>query len=211
MSATTTAKADILARIRGALGDTPAGVEVPRAYSVEHRFAPGTPEVIDLLKDRLIDYKANVYETPAEGVAATVEKLLAGESSFVVPAGLPAEWLPEGEPGGRGAVDKPFSAHELDAIGAVVTGCRVACAETGTIVLDGEPDQGRRAITLVPDHHICVVLPEQVVGSMPEAVRRLEPTRPTTMIAGPSATSDIELVRVEGVHGPRTLDVILVR
>lgn len=101
--------------------------------------------------------------------------------------------------------------HDVDKVGSVVTGCAVAVAETGTIVLDGSPDQGRRRITLIPDHHICVVrVPDQVVSSVPQALERLDPTRPLTWISGPSATSDIELDRVEGVHGPRTLEVVLV-
>jgi L-lactate dehydrogenase complex protein LldG len=123
----------------------------------------------------------------------------------LVPPGLPDGWCPDGVP------DRAFTPAELDGFAAVVTGCAAACAETGTIALDGSPDQGRRALTLVPDVHVCVVRADQVVHTVPELIAALTPDRPLTFISGPSATSDIELERVEGVHGPRTLIVVLVQ
>ena len=132
-----------------------------------------------------------------------------GARRVAVPAGVPGAWL-DGSDVERIADDPPLSWSDLDAVDGVITGCAVAIAETGTIVLDAGLDQGRRALTLLPDLHVCVVRAEQVVGSVPEALARLEPTRPQTWISGPSATSDIELQRVEGVHGPRILEVILV-
>jgi L-lactate dehydrogenase complex protein LldG len=128
----------------------------------------------------------------------------------LVPSGLDPDWL--GATDAEQVPDRVGSGpRELDRVGSVVTACAVAIAETGTIVLDAGPDQGRRRISLVPDHHICVVrVPGQVVSSVPQALERLDPTRPLTWISGPSATSDIELNRVEGVHGPRTLEVVLV-
>ncbi|MGW4109185.1 LutC/YkgG family protein, partial [Streptomyces sp. NPDC004976] len=133
-----------------------------------------------------------------------------GASSVLVPPGLDEDWLASTEVT-RVADRAESTPGELDRVDSVVTACALAVAETGTIVLDGSPDQGRRRITLVPDHHICVVrVPDQVVASVPQALERLDPARPLTWISGPSATSDIELDRVEGVHGPRTLEVVLV-
>lgn len=193
----------VLGRIRAALADGPGPVEVPRDY--RHGGDLAGPALLDLLVDRLVDYKAavrrcSVAELPATLAAALAER---GAARVVVPPGLPWE-LP-------GAVaDDGLTAAALDELDGVVTACAVAVAETGTIVLDAGPDQGRRAITLVPDYHLCVVRADQVVQTVPEAVGRLDPTATLTWISGPSATSDIELQRVEGVHGPRTLEVVLV-
>ncbi|GAA1626384.1 LutC/YkgG family protein [Georgenia ruanii] len=214
----TGAREAVLARLRDALGRTPhaAPPPVPREYRTRSDVAPGSAEALALLVDRLEDYKARVHRcTPAELPTALAD-LLAGAGSVVVPPALPEGWLAALPAGVEVRIDAPgarLSNADLDGAGAVLTGARVAIAETGTIVLDAEPDQGRRAITLVPDRHVCVVTAGQVVATVPEAVAVLDahPARPLTWIAGPSATSDIELERVEGVHGPRTLDVVLVR
>ncbi|KZM76891.1 lactate utilization protein C [Cellulosimicrobium sp. I38E] len=214
------ARDDVLARVRAALGGSTAtgsaaSGSVPRAYRERGDLAPGSPEAVDVLVDRLVDYRAHVHvAATASEVATVVGDLLADAGSVVVPPGLDVAWL---DALGAGTVvvpdarDDPRTPDELDRVDAVVTAARVAIADTGTIVLDGEPDQGRRAITLVPDLHVCVVRTDQVVETVPEAVRLLaaHPERPQTWISGPSATSDIELSRVEGVHGPRTLHVIL--
>lgn len=198
----------VMGRIRAALGDGPPPVEIPRDY--EHGLPPDT-DIFELFVERVSDYRATVHRTTATGLSDTIATVLAarGAARIVVPAGLPPAWL--GKSGAEITVDDPPLSHaDLDALDGVVTGCAIAVAETGTIVLDAGPDQGRRAISLLPDLHVCVVLGSQVVGSVPEALAALEPTRPQTWISGPSATSDIELQRVEGVHGPRTLDVVLV-
>ncbi|MFD4505286.1 lactate utilization protein C [Streptomyces sp. NPDC058457] len=202
----------ILGRVRRALAEVrDEEGPVERAYLREHGTR-SVAETVDLLAENLADYRAVVHRCTEDELAATIGRLVAerGSRSVAVPTGLPPEWLTA-----TTAEQSPDSAettpHELDRVGSVVTGCAVAIAETGTIVLDGGPDQGRRRITLVPDHHICVVrVPEQVVSSVPQALERLDPARPLTWISGPSATSDIELDRVEGVHGPRTLEVVLV-
>jgi L-lactate dehydrogenase complex protein LldG len=166
--------------------------------------------LLDMLAERLADYRAAVRRTTPADLQATLGAALAerGARRVAVPPGLDLPALP----GTELIVDDGLSPHDLDALDGVVTGAAVAIAQTGTIVLDGSPDQGRRAITLVPDYHLCIVHADQVVELVPEAVGRLEPraARPLTWISGPSATSDIELSRVEGVHGPRTLEVILV-
>ncbi len=220
------ARDEILARVRRALRDVPPDespddVPVPRDYLPAH--APDDPRALaDLLAENLADYRAHVHRCAPDRLAGTIADLLArrGTRSVAVPADLPAAWLSglefDGGGGGgdglRKVSDSPrLTARDLDEVDCVLTGCALAIAETGTIVLDGGPGQGRRALTLVPDHHVCVVrAPEQLVASVPSALPRLDPARPQTWISGPSATSDIELDRVEGVHGPRVLDVIIV-
>ncbi|GGV22072.1 LutC/YkgG family protein [Streptomyces spectabilis] len=210
----------ILGRIRRALGPEPddaqdphAGYEsaVPRDYLREHGTR-GEDATVDLLAENLADYRALVHRTDADGLAELLARLLAarGTRTVLVPPGLPRWWLATAD-ATRVPDRAAHTARDLDRVDSVVTGCAVAVAETGTLVLDGSPDQGRRRITLVPDHHVCVVrVPDQVVASVPLALERLDPRRPLTWISGPSATSDIELDRVEGVHGPRTLEVVLV-
>ncbi|MEW2413112.1 LUD domain-containing protein [Streptomyces sp. NPDC046866] len=205
----------ILARIRRALqtpdgSPPPAAGAVPRDYLRAHgRRTPA--ETADLLAAHLAEYRAKVHRTDEEGLPLLLMRLLAGRGSLtvLVPPALPPHWLSAAD-ATRVHDRAACTPGELDRVDSVVTGCALAIAETGTIVLDGGPDQGRRRTTLVPDHHICVVrVPDQVVDSVPQALERLDPTRPLTWISGPSATSDIELDRVEGVHGPRTLEVVL--
>lgn len=184
----------VLGRIRAALSNPAAPTPVARDY----RPAGSRPADLHQLIDRLIDYKATVHEAAASSdVAKTVAAIRPGR--LIVPPGLDRSWIPPGAT----LTDDEFEAD------AVLTAATVAIAETGTIVLDGSADQGRRRLTLLPDLHICVVRPEQVVAGVPDALARLDPARPLTWISGPSATSDIELNRVEGVHGPRNLHVIL--
>ncbi|MCF2706023.1 LUD domain-containing protein [Arcanobacterium haemolyticum] len=200
------AKADILRRIRAA-GSIPTP-EIPRDY----RFsAPG--DVVAEMEQALIDYTADVLFATEEGIPEAIDKALGDASSVVVPAGLPDSWKEAAGKGRELRVDEPYlSKDELDHTDAVVTASRVAVSLSGTIMLDGSPDQGRRAISLVPDMHVLVLRADDIKATVPEAVAVLgeHPERPTTWIAGPSATSDIELVRVDGVHGPRTLRVIIV-
>ncbi|MER0449474.1 LUD domain-containing protein [Streptomyces sp. Edi4] len=200
----------VLARVRAAVAGAPEAPAVLRDYLTSHtRDDPAA--LLDLLHDNLADYRALVHRADPAGVAPLVARLLAarGAKSVLVPAGLPDAWLADTDCV-RVADRVEATAAELDAVDSVITGCALAIAETGTLVLDAGPAQGRRRITLVPDHHICVVrAPEQIVASVPRAMSRLDPRRPLTWLSGPSATSDIELDRVEGVHGPRALEVIL--
>jgi L-lactate dehydrogenase complex protein LldG len=180
---------------------------VPRAYREFGELASGSAAVLDLLVDRLEDYRAQVVRTTSEALPQAIAAVLSDlvpEGSRVLRADGELSMLPY-------PPDDPTSDPVLlDAVAAVVTGCAVAIATTGTLVLDSGPECGRRALSLVPDVHLCVVNGDQVVESVPEALALLDPTRPLTFVSGPSATSDIELQRVEGVHGPRTLVVLLV-
>lgn len=197
----------ILSRIRSALGPDPAVPDVPRAYRSADEGATDADELVDLFVERVADYRATVLRCESPGIAAAVAEGLGDAARIVVPPGLPDDWLP---PDVEVVPDDGLGASDLDGMDGVVTAAAVGMAETGTIVLDGSDDQGRRAITLVPDLHVCIVRTDQVVRDVPEGVARLDATRPQTWISGPSATSDIELDRVEGVHGPRTLVVVLV-
>ncbi|WP_406040919.1 lactate utilization protein C [Micromonospora sp. NBC_00898] len=202
------ARTAILERIRAALGNEVATVHVPREYLRTARCA----DPVTVFVDRLVDYRATVRHCDQDALADALGTVLADSPTLVVPPDVPDAWLQsyagmvcrDGDPA-------PLSLAELNAASAVLTGCTVAVATTGTIVLDAGATQGRRALTLVPDRHVCVVRVDQIVPSVPEAVARLHPGSPLTWISGPSATSDIELNRVEGVHGPRRLEVVLVR
>lgn len=200
------ARAEILARIERA--------RVPVSFASRDDEAPSErrrDEIVAQFAEYVAEYRANVVRAAPEALSATIAGLLMERGTTVLPADLPDPWL---EPGLDAVRDRGLTIDELDRAAAVLTGCAVAIAETGTVVLDAGFAQGRRALTLVPDHHVCVVFADQIVDSVPEAVERLrgavEAGRPLTWISGPSATSDIELIRVEGVHGPRRLDIVLV-
>jgi L-lactate dehydrogenase complex protein LldG len=208
----TAAREDVLSRIRTALGPEPRVIEIPRDYVVASSLQHDMQ--VERFAERAAEYRATVWRCAEADVAAAVGAALADHSArrLVAPSDLPADWRPEGiewlDDGERLAVEA------LDASDGVVTGCAMAIADTGTIVMDAGERQGRSALTLLPDLHVCVVRSAQVVGTVPEAIRRLGEAvrtgrRPVTFISGPSATSDIELNRVEGVHGPRRLEIVL--
>ena len=211
------ARDEVLARIAVAHRAAPPPdlpyEEISRDYRTTSDFS--AEALTELLIDRLVDYRALVRQCSPDDLAAAIADTLGQRSpqTVVAPAGLDLSWtasisaqvITDGS-----ATDDQLSVSELDAADGVVTGCAVAIAETGTLILDGSAGQGRRVLTLIPDYHLCVVFPDQIVADVPQALARLEATRPLTMISGPSATSDIELNRVEGVHGPRTLEVIIV-
>jgi L-lactate dehydrogenase complex protein LldG len=212
------AREEVLARIAAAHRAAPPPNLPYEGISREYRTtSDSSAEVLtELLIDRLVDYRALVRQCSADDLAGTIADALAerGAHTVVVPSGLDSSWTA----GLSGSVltdglltHYQRTVSELDGVDGVITGCAVAIAETGTLILDGSPGQGRRVLTLIPDYHLCVVLPDQIVADVPQALARLEATQPLTMISGPSATSDIELNRVEGVHGPRTLEVIIVQ
>ena len=206
------ARADVLGRIRAALGGGAAVPEVPRGYRGAGQPAPSGGDVVALFCERCADYRATVRRVSPEELAGAIAAACAerGARRLVTTSSPPA--APEGLE--LVADGPPLGPRELDGFDGVLTGCALAVAETGTIVLDGGPRSGRRAITLVPDYHACVVEAVRIVAAIPDVVAELAGAardgRPITFVSGPSATSDIELDRVEGVHGPRTLDVFVV-
>jgi L-lactate dehydrogenase complex protein LldG len=215
MGAEIRSKDEILRRIRAANGG-PSNEEAARSRweAIPRRYKRlGTQPlhgVLELLEDRLRDYDATVFHCERQHLATCVARRLAERSKrrIVVPIGVPVKWLPEGF---EFVVDEKLAATDLDAVDGVLTGASIAIAETGTVVLQNVPEQGRRAISLVPDYHLCLVCVDDVVETVPEALRCLQDTAglATTFISGPSATADIEMTRIKGVHGPRVLDVIL--
>lgn len=212
----TAARSEILRRIRVAKGGTSDAATAGAAWdrvSREYNRAPAleAEALIGLLEDRLRDYDAHVVRVGRSDLADAVAKMLAtrGKRRMVIPAGIAAEWLPAGF---EFVPDDGMSSTALDAFDGVMTGSTVAIAVTGTVILQNVPGQGRRAVTLVPDYHLCVVNAADVVETVPQAMERLRDTAEltTTFFSGPSATADIEMTRIKGVHGPRHLDVILI-
>jgi L-lactate dehydrogenase complex protein LldG len=207
------AREEVLARVRAATAGGADPAAVPRDYrTADHGGELAGEALLEQLVERLVDYRAQVRRSTTALVAAAVVAALTerGARRVAVPDGILPAGLDHLEPGIElVGDDPPLTPAQLEGLDGVLTGCAVAVAETGTIVLDGGAGQGRRVLSLVPDYHLVVVTAAQVVGGVPQALARLDPARPQTWISGPSATSDIELDRVEGVHGPRTLEVIV--
>ncbi|HEY7207745.1 MAG TPA: lactate utilization protein C [Gaiellaceae bacterium] len=208
----TDARSEILGRIAAALAGEAPSPPAPRAY--RHSGSRSPDERVSLFCERVADYRADVTRIAGSDVASAIASACErhGARRLVVPAGVPTAWRPAGL---ELVDDTGLTSRELDGLDGVLTGCTVAVAETGTIALTGGPAEGRRALSLVPDLHLCVVEEDQIVELVPEAIAVLgrvvaDERRPVTLISGPSATSDIELSRVEGVHGPRTLVVFVV-
>ncbi|GAC1344299.1 MAG: LUD domain-containing protein [Ktedonobacteraceae bacterium] len=219
MNTRNTAREQMLRRIRLAVRDVPTDeqsedVMVPRDY--RHSETESREEMVERFVERVAEYRVTVRRVEAAALPGAIASACAERNvrRLVIPADLPEQWLPAGIEPLRD--DNTLTYDQLDQSDGVLTGCALGIAQTGTIVLDDGKNQGRRAITLLPDYHLCVVYEDQIVGLVPEAIARLrnaviEHRRPITLVSGPSATSDIELNRVEGVHGPRTLDVLVVR
>jgi L-lactate dehydrogenase complex protein LldG len=217
------ARTEILRRIRAAKGGTSSAASTEAGWAaIERKYkrvgSRSREDVLALLVERLRDYEAHVMRVRLNEIASTVARMMSerGVRRVVVPAGLKTEWLPSGfefvfDSGDGDSEDDGLTAVELDAMDGVMTGATVAIAETGTVVVQNTAGEGRRAVTLVPDYHLCVVQVKDVVETVPEAMERLKATATlaTTFVSGPSATADIEMTRIKGVHGPRFLDVIL--
>ena len=214
-----TARETILWRIRRATRDVPEG-ERPEDVTVEQDYrkedTAAREEIVERFAESVAEYEATVHRVTSDELSGAIEQALVqrGVKRLVIPPYLPKEWVPEGIETLRDAARPRLANEELDASDGVLTGCALGIAQTGTIVLDSRRAQGRRALTLLPDYHLCVVREDQIVGLVPEAFAKLEGTvknegRAITFVSGPSATSDIELDRVEGVHGPRTLEVLI--
>lgn len=204
------ARDEIMRRVGAALADRPRPGPVPRDY---RRTGPPGDDVVELFAERVAEYKADVRRVAPDRLPAEIAEALRsrGARRVMVPPRLPDDWLSEvGAEVERHGDDPPLTVDGLERLDGVVTSCAVAIAETGTIILDAGPGQGRRVLTLLPDYHLCVVRAGQIVATLAEGLARLDPVRPQTWISGPSATSDIELDRVEGVHGPRTLEVLII-
>jgi L-lactate dehydrogenase complex protein LldG len=212
------ARAEVLRRVRLALSDIPTGEapgDVPVARDYRATDMKSHEERVACFVERVTEYRATVHRVEASDLSGTIASVCAsrGVKTLAVPADLPEDWSASGVTLLR---DLPLTNKQLNDADGVLTACALGIAQTGTIVLDRGPGQGRRSLTLLPDYHLCVIREDQIVGTVPEAVAALResssiPGRPQTWISGPSATSDIELSRVEGVHGPRMLEVLVVR
>lgn len=202
------AREAILSRVRSAIGPNSPEADYERRYQVTGALSHD--ERIELFQHRLADYGAGVFPCRSAGIASIVADRLRARGAAMVatPPDIPKEWLPAVT---NFVEDLNLTYQQIEACDGVLTGCAVAIADTGTIILDGGSFQGRRALTLLPDYHLCLVFEAQVFETVPEALRSLtDKTRVLTLISGPSATADIEMTRIQGVHGPRHLEVILV-
>ena len=208
------AKEEILGRIRRAI-KRPEDTRTSSYDAIQRAYiqagACDRDQRVELFGDRLRDYGSGVYRCQSNEIAPAIDNVLSQREKrrLLVPSGFPAKWLPKSFEFVR---DSGLTKQEINDVESVLTGCALAIASTGTIILRHSPQEGRRALTLIPDYHLCIVLEDQVVETVPEGMRAISAfaAAPITTISGPSATSDIEMTRIKGVHGPRTLDVLLV-